>query len=220
MENITLPPELLSFVNSEDIDFTVKAGRAQPLKQSFPLIILAVAFITFAIIAGFSFLGPIFQGKEVHFKYNGVPTVASPDKLEPIILPAIMLGVFLLSGIGIFLYGIYSIFKKGGYFVGTSTGLVHFQNGNIKFIDWKEFSGDIEITGNAQKGNILLRMRTGMMMRSRKSAPLYSDIPYFIYISEVPNVFEIAQICKKRIKENNPTLAQQYTALPNSEDEV
>lgn len=34
MENITLPQELSSSVSSESKDFTVKAGRAQPLKNS------------------------------------------------------------------------------------------------------------------------------------------------------------------------------------------
>jgi hypothetical protein len=100
-------------------------------------------------------------------------------------------------------WGIYSIFKKGGYFVGTPTRLVHFQNGNIRSKDWEQFSGDIEVNGNAKKGNILLQMRTGRMV-SRKNGP-DRYVPDVIYISEIPNVYEIEQICRKRIKENDPT---------------
>jgi len=37
MENIALPQELSSFLSSENKDFAVKAGRAQPLKKSISL---------------------------------------------------------------------------------------------------------------------------------------------------------------------------------------
>jgi len=203
MENIVLPPELSSSVRSENKDFTVKADRAQPLKKSFSLIIFGTVWTAFTSIFVFAILGPLFQGKEVHFKSNGVPTIAGPDNLGPIILPAIIIGVFVLIGIGMLSWGIYSIFKKGGYFVGTPTRLVYFQNGNIRSIDWEQFSGDIEVNGNAQKGNISLQMRTGRMVSRKKG--LYRYVPDVIYISEIPNVYKIEQICRKRIKENDPT---------------
>lgn len=205
MENITLPPELSSSVSSENKDFVIKAGRAQPLKNSLPLIIFGIVWISFTSIFVFAFLGPIFQGKEVHFKSNGVPTVASPDNLDPIVMPAIIIGIFVLIGIGMLAWGIYSLVKKGGYFVGTPKRLVHFQNGNIRSIEWKQFSGDMEVSGNAPKGNISLQMNTGRMVNTKNSPPRY--VPDVIYISEIPNVFEIEQICRKRIKENNPTPA-------------
>lgn len=205
MGNITLPPELSSSISSESHDFAVKAGRAQPLKKSFSLILFGIVWTAITSIFVFAFLDPLFQGKEVHFEANGVPTVVSPDNLGPIIMPAIMVGVFVLVGVGMLSSGIYLIFKKGGYFVGTPTRLVHFQNGNIRSIDWEQFSGDIEVSGNAQKGNISFQMRTGRMV-SRKNGP-DRYVPDVIYISEIPNVFEIEQMCRKRIKENDPTPA-------------
>jgi len=203
MENTILPQDLSSTVGSENKDFSVKAKRAQPLKKSFSIILFGTVWTAFTSIFVFAFLGPIFQGKEVHFKSNGVPTVASPDNLGPIVMPAIFIGIFVLVGIGMLSWGIYSIFKKGGYFVGTPTRLVHYQNGNIRSIDWEQFSGDIEVNGNAQKGNISLQMRTGKMV-SRKNGP-DRYVPDVIYISGIPNVFEIEQICRKRIKENDTT---------------
>ena len=196
MENIILPMELSSSIGSENKDFAVKAGRAQPLIKSFSLILFGTVWTAFTSIFVFAFLGPIFQGKEVHFESNGVPTIAGPDNLGPLILPAIIIGPFVLIGIGILTRGIYLIFKKGGYFVGTPTRLVHLLNGNIRSIDWEQFSGDIKVSGNAQKGNISLQMRTGRTDRY---------IPDVIFISDIPNVFEIEQICRKRIKENDPT---------------
>lgn len=68
-------------------------------------------------------------------------------------MPAVIIGIFVFVGIGVLSWGIYSIFKKGGYFVGTPTRLVHFQNGNIRSVDWEQFSADIEVSGNAQIGN-------------------------------------------------------------------
>lgn len=203
MENIILPPKLSSSVSSENKDFAVKAGRAHPLKNSFSLILFGIVWTAFASIFVFAFLGPLFLGKEVHFRSNGVPTVASPDNLGPIVMPAIIIGVFVLIGIGILSWGIFSMFQKGGYFVGTPTRLVHFQNGSIRSIDWEQFSGDIEVNGGGQKGNISLQMRTGRMV-SRKNGP-DRYVPDVIHISGIPNVFEVEQICRKRIKENDPT---------------
>ena len=81
--------------------------------------------------------------------------------------------------------------------------LIHYHKGNIRSIDWEQFSGDIELSGNNQKGNISLQMRTGRMV-SRKNGP-DRYVPDVIYISKIPNVFEIEKICRKRIKENDPT---------------
>ena len=97
----------------------------------------------------------------------------------------------------------YLLFKHGGYFVGTPTRLVHFQNGSIRSIDWEQFSGEIEVSGDSQKGDISLQMRTGKMVSQKNGPDRY--VPDFVYISAIPNAFEIEQICRKRIKENDPT---------------
>lgn len=203
MRNIELPHQLSSSISNEQIDFSVKARRAQPLKKSSSLIFFGTIWTALTSIFVFAFFSPLFQGNEVHFEANGVPTVAGPDNLEPIIMPAILLGIFVLVGVGMLYWGIYSTFKKGGFFVGTPIRLVHFHNGNIRSIDWELFSGDIEVSGNDQKGSILLQMRTGAMV-SRKNGP-DSYVPNTIYISDIPNVYEVEQICRRRIKENDPT---------------
>ncbi len=203
VENTRLPEDLSSIVGSESKDFAIKAGRAQPLKKSFSLILFGTVWTAFTSIFVIVFLGPLFLGKEVHFESNGVPTVASPDNLSPILVPALIIGLFVLVGIGMLSYGIYSMFKKGGYFVGTPLRLVHYHKGNIRSIDWEQFSGDIELSGNRQKGNISLQMRTGKMVSKKNGPDRY--VPDVIYISEIPYVFEIEKICRARIKENDPT---------------
>jgi hypothetical protein len=41
-------------------------------------------------------------------------------------------------------------------------------------------------------------------MVSRKNGP-DEYVPDVIYMLEIPNVFEVEQICRRRIKENDPT---------------
>lgn len=206
MIEITRMPEVLrSVVGSEKKEFVVKAGRAFPRKKSYSLIFFGLFWTAFTSIFVIAFLGPLFFGNEVHFTLNGVPTAAGPDNLNDALFPGIFIGVFVLIGIGLLSRGIYMIFKKGGYFVGTPTRLIHYQNRKIRSIDWEQFSGDIELSGDKLKGNISLKMRTGKMV-SRKNRP-DQYVPDVIYLSAIPSVFEVEQICRNRIKENDPTPA-------------
>ena len=206
MRNAPLPRVLVSSLGSERKDFAVKAGRAKPLKQSMAIILFGTFWTGFTSIFVFVFLGPLFVGKEVHFESNGVPTVAGPDNLGPIVVPALIIGLFLVIGIAMLAGGFYSVFKKGGYFVGTPGRLVHFRKGKMKSIDWEQFSGITEVSGNADKGNIMLQLRTGKMVSKKNGPDRY--VPDEIYLSKVPYAFEIEKMCRKRIKENDPTPAK------------
>jgi len=205
LENVTLPPELNNLVGSEIIDFAVKAKHANPPKVSLAMIIFGTVWLAFTSIFFSLFLGPLIQGKEVHFLANDVPTVAGPGNLKPILLPASIIGLFMLIGIGLFGSGIYLLLKKGGYFVGTQTRFISLQQGKYRTIDWEQFSGDIEVRGSEQKGNITLGLRTGKMVSSKNGPDRY--VPDELYISGIPNAFEVEKICRKRIKENDPTPA-------------
>lgn len=203
LQDITLPPDLNAAIGAENKDFVVKANRIQSLKKSISLILSGIFWLAFTSIFVFAFLGPIFQGKEVHFTANGIPTVAGPENLKPVILPALIIGIFVLAGMGILGLGLYFLFKKGAYFAGTPTRLIILQPSNIRSIDWEQFSGDLEISGNAQKGSIALQLRTGKMVGSGNEPSRY--VQDVIYIADIPDIFTIEQICRKRIKENDPT---------------
>ena len=205
LDKYDLPKNLQTVIADEKIDFSVKAKRAKPFKSSLGIILFGSVWTAFTSIFVYAFLGPLFVGKEVHFTSNDIPTVASPDNLEPIILPAIIIGVFVLVGIIMLGFGIYSIFKKGGYFIGTPLRMISYQNGNVRSIDWEQFSGDIEVNGDEVNGNLSLQMRTGKMVSSKNNRRRY--VPETIYISGIRDVYQIEQICRKRIKENDPTPA-------------
>jgi hypothetical protein len=198
-----VPYELSSFIGSESKDFVVKAGRDKPLKSSIAILLFGTFWTGFTSIFVFVFLGPLFAGKEVHFESNGVPTVASPDNLGPIVAPAVIIGIFVLIGLAMMAWGFSSLFRKGGYFAGTPLRLIHYHKGTFRSIDWEQFSGDIKVRSKAQKGTISLQMRTGKMV-SRKNGP-DRYVPDVIYMSDIPNAFDIEKSCRRRIKENDPT---------------
>jgi hypothetical protein len=203
LDKIELSKNLANVIGSEKIEFAVKAKRSKPLKSAIGLIIFGTFWTAFSSIFVYPFLWPLFLGEEVKFSANGNPTVASPENLEPITIPAIIIGMFVLVGIGMLFGGFYILLKKGGYFVGTPLRLITFESGKIRSIDWEQFSGDIEVRGTEFEGNLTLQMRTGRMVSSKNSGSRY--VPDIIYLSGIPNVFEIEKICRKRIKENDPT---------------
>jgi hypothetical protein len=207
MRNAVLPRDLNTHIGSERKDFAVKAGRAQPRKKSMGIILFGTLWTAFTSIFVIAFLGPLFLGKEVHFESNGVPTVAGPGNIGPILVPALIIGVFVLIGLGMLAGGFYSLYRKGGYFVGTPLRLIQYHKGTIRSMDWEQFTGNIEVKANARsmKGNLSLEMRTGMMV-SRKNGPS-RYVPDVIYLSDIPHVLEIETICRRRIKENDPTPA-------------
>jgi hypothetical protein len=198
-----LPEVLVENLGNEERDFAVMATRSQPLKTSLAVVLFGTIWLAFTSIFIIAFLGPVFAGKEVHFLANDVPAVAGPGNLKPLLLPALVIGVFVLVGLAMLGFGLGSLFRKGGYFVGTPARLVHYRNGTIRSIDWEQFSGDIEVSGNEQKGNISLGLRTGKMVSQKNGPDRY--VPDTIYLSGIPDVFKIEKCCRMRIKENDPT---------------
>jgi len=203
IQDYTLPSSLRTVIGSERREFAVKAIRANPVKMSLFMLIFGIAWLLFSSIFVIAFLGPLFVGKEVHFTADDVPQVAGPGNLGPILVPALIIGMFVLVGIGMTAFGISMLFKKGGFFVGTPTRLISYQGGNIRSIDWEQFTGDIEVSGDDLKGSIILQMRSGRMVSQKSGSERY--VPDTVFITGIPDVFHIERICRERIKENDPT---------------
>lgn len=203
--NIALPQELSSSLGNEAQDFAVKAERALPVRKCVSLIVLGLLWTVFMSMFWVTLLGPVLMGQEATFKVNGVQTAVGPGNLAPLLFPGIVIGVLTLAGLVFLLWGVVSLFREGGYFVGTASRLVFFKNGNIRSMDWGNFSGDIDIHGNDQKGDISLRMSSGKMESSRYGRDRY--VADMIYMAGIPNVFEIEKIIRKRISEKS-SLAQ------------
>lgn len=199
----SLPTDLRSVIGTEKIDFSIIAKRKQPLKNSWGLIIFGTIWSAFISIFVVAFLGPLIKGEEVHFEVNDEPTTGSWENFEPLLIPTLFIGLFVIIGIAILFSGFYSFFQKGGNFVGTENRLIHYRKGTIKTYDWEQFSGNMEI--NSRKQDISMELRTGKMVSRKNKSDEY--VPDILYISGVPNVLEIEKICRNRIKENDPTPA-------------
>jgi hypothetical protein len=199
-----LPADLKSIIGTAEIDFSILSKRNQPLGKSYGIIGFGTIWTAFVSIFVIAFLGPLFKGEEVHFKVNDEPTTGSWENFEPMLVPSLLIGLFVIVGIALLIGGFYSLFQKGGYFVGTPNRLIHYRNGTIKTYDWEQFSGNIEV--NSKKEDISLELRTGKMVSRDDKPDKY--VPTILYISGVPNVLEIEKICSKRIKENDPTPAK------------
>lgn len=199
----SLPTDLKSVIGTEKIDFSILAKRKEPLNKSLGIIAFGIIWSAFISIFVIAFLGPLFKGEEVHFKVNDEPTTASWDNFEPMLVPSLIIGLFVVVGIAILISGFYSLFQKGGYFVGTTNRLIHYRKGTITTYDWEQFSGNMEI--NSKKEDLSMELRTGKMVSRKNESDKY--VPNVLYISSVANILEIEKICRNRIKENDPTPA-------------
>jgi len=199
-----LPMELMSVVGSENIEFTVFAKRNNPSGGAIFLIIFGAFWTAFISIFVVLIFRPLFKGEDIHAEVNGVETIANWGNFEPMIFPTVLTGLFVLVGIGLLVWGFYSLFQKGGYFVGTASRLLRYKKGIINTFDWEQFSGNMEI--NHKKGTITLQLRTGGMVSRKNRSDEF--VPDTVYISGATNVLEIEKICRKRIKENDPTPAR------------
>jgi hypothetical protein len=204
MNDLTkMPVDLQSIIGSENIDFLVKARRKQPVKNSLGIIFFGTLWTAFTSIFVIALFGPLFRGEEAHFKVDGVPTTASWENFRPMMTPALIIGLFVLIGIGMLAWGLYSLFQKGGYFVGTNNRLIRYSKGVVNTYDWEQFTGNMEING--VKGDISLQLRSGKMVQ-RKNKP-DEFVPDTVYISGITDVLEIEKNCRTRIKENDPSPA-------------
>jgi hypothetical protein len=203
MNLIEIPTDLKKLVANEKIDFCVKAKNNYPKSKSYGIILFGIVWTAFISIFVIAFFGPLFLGKEVHFKTNDEPTVGSIDNWEPLLVPGLIIGLFVIVGLSMLVWGFYTLFQNGGYFVGTETRLIKYLNNKITITDWEQFSGNIELNNKNNLGDIEFQLRTGKM-ESRKNSP-DKFVPDIIYISGINDVLEIEKSCRIRIKENDPT---------------
>ncbi|MEK7538597.1 MAG: hypothetical protein AAB552_02030 [Patescibacteria group bacterium] len=200
----TAPKAIHDLLGGEAPDFIVKSKRAFPSKKSFYELGFGTFWLGFTSIFVYAFLGPVLLGKEVHFTANGVATVAGPDNLGPLIFPILIIGLFVLVGVGIVGHGLYLLRAKGAWYAGTAKKLVIYKKNKNRTISWEQFAGDVEMVGDSSKGGIALQMRTGAMVNQGKSGSRY--VPDTLYIVSIKNASQVAQTLRKRIEENAPTL--------------
>lgn len=204
--NVTeLPIDLKKLIENEKVEFSIKAKRNLPLSKTVGRLIFGIAYCAFVTIFVVAFFGPLFKNEEVHFTSNDVPVTASWDDLGELIVPGMIIGLFVIVGVGLIISSIYAFFQKGGYFIGTETRMIQYRNGKSTITDWEQFSGNVKINAKNNFGDLEYELRTGKMQSRKNESDKF--VPDILYISAIENVYEIEKICKIRIKENDPTPA-------------
>jgi hypothetical protein len=222
METRRSTMDLSRYLDGETAEFTVKSEHLMPLREAAPILGFGAVWTIFTLFMVSLFIGPVLAGREVHFKSNGVPVTAGPNNMGPLAMPGAILGIFVLVGFGMTGYGVYMITAEGPRVAGTSKRLLVVSARSTRSIDWEQFTGDIEVRGNQSKGDITLVMRTGQMVQRKNSPPRY--VPDKITLVGIPDPYNVEAVCRRRIKENDPTPPTPSSAgpgaLPNDPDGI
>jgi hypothetical protein len=202
IQQFDLPEELNISIGSESRDFVVKGTFAQPVAGSVSSIIFGAGWLAFTWFLMSFFFGPGFISGIIQSFTTSTSGSAGEGIDKGILFLALFFGIFLSVGLFVFLKGFFSLFRRGGYFVGTPTRLINYRKGKMRSTDWELFTGNIRVRGSNTKGNLTLEMRTGRMV-SGKGGSRY--VPDITYIAGISDAYEIEKICQRRIKENDPT---------------
>jgi hypothetical protein len=199
---ITLPEELLIAIGSETKEFVVTGKRFRPLKGSLTQLIIGIIWVGGFLWIGYAMFYPFGGAQETTVD----PSLSNESLIDKIINQGILAyfiyALFLVPGIWNLTKTVIPLIKKGGIFVGTPKRLLNFRNGQLITYDWDQFIQKTNVTGNAIKGNLTLTRTTGYQTK-RNQAGMSYYIPYIVFMSGIPNVFEIEKICKQRIKESD-----------------
>ncbi len=181
-DDLSLPATIETLIESKKRDFSVKANHKQPLKESLKPIIFSIFFIIFGCVFWTALLS------------------TDMDIVSTILLLSFM-GVFIWGGAMILRhYGLYPALQRGWYFIGTRMELLHYHNKKLESIPWTRMAGTIEvIIWRNQRGSITLSLKNN----ESNDENTHEDDPDFIYMTDIPDVIEIAKLCLQRINENN-----------------
>jgi hypothetical protein len=169
-------------LNGDSIDFKVKSSLLMPLNKSMITMIFGLIFTTISCI--------IFFTSKCLF-VNFIECEGS----QGVIFVAIIL---LLAGlIGIFI-AIKNMYSDGPLVIGTPHRLILIHKDKVESIQWKQFLGDISVTGSKDKGTITLKKKSGSYNTNEDGSR--SFVPEMIYLVDIEKPYEIEAICCKRIQ--------------------
>jgi hypothetical protein len=199
-----LPHDLRTVIDAEQVDFSVKARKKYPAQKARGTLFFGTVWTGFVSIFVIAMFGPLIKYGEVDFTANDVPTTASWDNLEPLLVPGLVIVFFVLIGLSLLTWGFYKLLAKGGYFVGTPTRFISYRNGKIQVTVWEQFTGNMEIKTGQGSGNITLQMNSGQVHNRKKGGPEF--VADNIYIVGISNVLDVEKKCRARIRETEKQL--------------
>lgn len=202
MEFTDLPQELYDAIGSETRDFAFKAGALKPFRKARTPMIGGIVWMAFFSLIFFGIFDLDLRGM--------IAAGAAENKpINPAYYLLGFIGIFYLIGLIIMGKGIIPLIRRGGWFAGTQERLIHYRKGNIRSIDWEQFTGDMKVRCNDGKGSISMSLRTGIIKR-RKGGQTY--VPDVIFMTAIQGVSDIENFCRKRIRENSSLPAQDQSS--------
>ncbi len=197
----TLPNDLKQVISNEQIDFIIKAKRNVPFKKVLSLFFFSFFWLFILSMGLYTSLKSNFKNKS----FNLETIITELKRIDYTEGATIMILLFVSIGVIVFLYGIYMLLQKGGYFIATKSGLIKYRNGKIKTTNWEQFSGNTTISNRNFYGDVALELITGKYVsRAKESGHSKRYVPDVIYIVGINNPIAIADKCKHYM--NNPEL--------------
>lgn len=185
----SLPPEFLSAISQEDIEFGVQATRR------FPKSYRAVEILFFVIVVIYFSLSII--DSDLEFSNLDFESV-----ITPLFLLFFAVNFFRTSTL---------IKLKDFYFAGTKTGIFSWHKGKLQKKEWKYFTDDIQVIEKDGMGDIVLKLKKlpfqslskEMFNPANMSVQSYEMIKSGkYYICGISNPRQVADICLRKIAEN------------------
>lgn len=191
-----VPPALQVVLDSEKVEFFVCSKRRESKKN-----LLSKMYVSAGILFISIFILVELMGLVEVFTKNTKPTI---DDFQKIILPIFACGILSAGSIVTGIKAFVSLNKTGGQYVGTGDRLYHYCDEKLQTYPWKDFTGNMEI--DSKKGEITMELRYGSKMLGATNSNRIT--PDTVFLSGVPNVFEIEKICRVKIKDNDPTVSR------------
>lgn len=166
MEATELPQDLYEAIGAENKDFAFKAGSSRPFRKSLPGIISGLLWIGFFSLLFFGIFNLDIKG----MLESGA---AENQTINPALYFLGFCGIFYLIGLIILVSAIIPVIRRGGYFIGTPARLIHYRNGKLRLIGWDQFTGDMQVRGKEQGGNISLYIENRYLEETKRRFSLY-----------------------------------------------
>jgi hypothetical protein len=197
---VNLPEEITISLGSESQDFAVKSGPIQAYGKSVSNLLFGLFFLGLAYGCIALMPDEFFKGEALRIIKEASSKTTATEETQGALFLFIVFFIMLFVGLYLLIPAIIKMVRSGGYFVATPSRLLNYRKGEMNSYDWSQFNGNITVRGTNIKGNITLEMKTGYIAADQRPGSRY--VPIEIYISSVAGIYEIEQICRKRIKEN------------------
>lgn len=199
--NEILVNNLKNIVGLDEIIFSTETKKSDEVKKIPGYFLSGAVLIMLSLIFYFSLLSPILEGGDFEVIVNNEPVILNVNDPQSLIFPILLVIVPFLWGAFSLFVGVNIFRKKGDYFIGTSSKLIHLADTGVKeVLPWKEFTGDSSVKGNPEDASLLLFLKRKVYIDKVTRESSTQD---FIFMGGIPDAFSIEKLCKEYIEKAN-----------------